>query len=53
VPLLPGKARFWTGWQDEGTLLRAYLSDDGACMLADPILGGAVAKAKLATRNGR
>jgi len=27
-------------WQDEGTLLRAYLSDDGALMLADPALGG-------------
>jgi hypothetical protein len=27
-------------WRDEGTLLRAYLSHDGAIMLADPILGG-------------
>jgi len=27
-------------WRDEGTLLRAYLSDDGALMLADPALGG-------------
>jgi hypothetical protein len=27
-------------WRDEGTLLRAYLSDDGAIMLADPVLGG-------------
>src|SRR5215475_12195832 len=27
-------------WRDEGTLLRAYLSDDGALMLADPMLGG-------------
>ena len=27
-------------WRDEGTLLRAYLSDDGAVMLADPVLGG-------------
>lgn len=27
-------------WRDEGTLLRAYLSHDGAIMLADPALGG-------------
>jgi hypothetical protein len=27
-------------WRDEGTLLRAYLSHDGAIMLADPVLGG-------------
>jgi hypothetical protein len=27
-------------WRDEATLLRAYLSDDGALMLADPALGG-------------
>jgi hypothetical protein len=27
-------------WRDEGTLLRAYLSLDGALMLADPALGG-------------
>jgi hypothetical protein len=27
-------------WREEGTLLRAYLSDDGAVMLADPALGG-------------
>jgi hypothetical protein len=27
-------------WRDEGTLLRAYLSHDGAIMLADPMLGG-------------
>lgn len=27
-------------WRDEGTLLRAYLSQDGALMLADPALGG-------------
>jgi hypothetical protein len=27
-------------WRDEGTLLRAYLSHDGAVMLADPALGG-------------
>jgi hypothetical protein len=27
-------------WRDEGTLLRAYLSHDGALMLADPLLGG-------------
>ena len=27
-------------WRDEGTLLRAYLSHDGALMLADPALGG-------------
>ena len=27
-------------WRDEGTLLRAYLSEDGAVMLADPALGG-------------
>jgi hypothetical protein len=27
-------------WQDEGTPLRAYLSQDGALMLADPALGG-------------
>ena len=27
-------------WQQEGTALRAYLSYDGAIMLADPALGG-------------
>jgi hypothetical protein len=27
-------------WRDEGTLLLAYLSHDGAVMLADPVLGG-------------
>jgi|SRR5579859_6705807 len=27
-------------WRDEGTPLRAYLSHDGAVMLADPVLGG-------------
>jgi hypothetical protein len=27
-------------WHDEGTVLRAYLSKDGAVMLADPVLGG-------------
>jgi hypothetical protein len=27
-------------WRDEGTVLRAYLSEDGALMLADPALGG-------------
>jgi len=27
-------------WRDEATPLRAYLSDDGALMLADPMLGG-------------
>jgi hypothetical protein len=27
-------------WQEEGTLLRAYLSSDGAVVLADPVLGG-------------
>jgi hypothetical protein len=27
-------------WRDEGTLLHAYLSHDGALMLADPALGG-------------
>ncbi|HEX9537463.1 MAG TPA: hypothetical protein VGA04_04725 [Streptosporangiaceae bacterium] len=27
-------------WRDEGTLLRGYLSEDGAIMLADPVLGG-------------
>ena len=27
-------------WRDEGTLLRAYLSHDGAVILADPVLGG-------------
>jgi len=27
-------------WRDEGTLLRAYLSHDGALMLAEPMLGG-------------
>jgi hypothetical protein len=27
-------------WRDEATLLRAYLSHDGALMLADPMLGG-------------
>lgn len=27
-------------WRDEGTLLRGFLSNDGAVMLADPVLGG-------------
>jgi hypothetical protein len=27
-------------WRDEGTVLRAYLSQDGAVMLADSVLGG-------------
>jgi hypothetical protein len=27
-------------WHEESTLLRAYLSGDGAIMLADPALGG-------------
>jgi len=27
-------------WREEGTPLRAYLSDDGALMFADPVLGG-------------
>jgi hypothetical protein len=27
-------------WRDEGTLLRGYLSEDGAVMLADHVLGG-------------
>ena len=27
-------------WRDESTPLRAYVSDDGALMLADPLLGG-------------
>jgi hypothetical protein len=27
-------------WRDEGTPLRAYLSHDGAIMLAEPVLGG-------------
>jgi hypothetical protein len=27
-------------WRDEATLLRGYLSHDGAIMLADPMLGG-------------
>jgi hypothetical protein len=27
-------------WHNEGTMLRAYLSHDGAVMLADPALGG-------------
>jgi hypothetical protein len=27
-------------WRNEGALLRAYLSNDGAVMLADPALGG-------------
>jgi hypothetical protein len=27
-------------WHDERTVLRAYLSNDGAIMLADPMLGG-------------
>lgn len=27
-------------WHDEGTPLSAYLGDDGAVMLADPVLGG-------------
>jgi hypothetical protein len=31
-------------WRDEGTLLRAYLSHDGAIMLADPMLGGNAAR---------
>jgi hypothetical protein len=30
-------------WRDEGTLLLAYLSHDGAVMLADPVLGGTAA----------
>jgi hypothetical protein len=32
-------ARVWR-WRDEGAHLRAYLSQDGAIMLADPVLGG-------------
>jgi len=32
-------ARVWR-WHDESTPLRAYLSHDGAIMLADPALGG-------------
>jgi hypothetical protein len=31
--------RVWR-WHDESTQLRAYLSRDGAIMLADPVLGG-------------
>lgn len=27
-------------WRDEGTVLHAFLSRDGAVMLADPVLGG-------------
>ncbi len=27
-------------WRDESTPLRGYLSEDGAIMLADPVLGG-------------
>ena len=27
-------------WQDEGSPLRGYLSEDSAIMLADPVLGG-------------
>ena len=27
-------------WREEGTVLRAYVSHDGAIMLADPLLGG-------------
>ncbi len=27
-------------WHDEGTVLRGYLSNDDAIMLADPLLGG-------------
>jgi hypothetical protein len=27
-------------WREEGTPLRGYLSEDGAIMLADPVLGG-------------
>jgi hypothetical protein len=27
-------------WRNEGTPLCAYLSEDGAVMLADPVLGG-------------
>ena len=30
-------------WRDEATLLRGYLSHDGAIMLADPLLGGKAA----------
>jgi len=30
-------------WRDEGTLLLAYLSHDGAVMFADPVLGGTAA----------
>jgi hypothetical protein len=30
-------------WRDESTLLRGYLSQDGAIMLADPALGGSAA----------
>lgn len=36
-------------WRDEGTLLRAYLSHDGALMLADPVLGGNAACEPAAT----
>jgi hypothetical protein len=32
-----GRAR---RWHDERTPLRAYFSEDGAVMLADPVLGG-------------
>jgi hypothetical protein len=35
--MLPGPGR---RWRDEATILRAYLSHDGALMLADPMLGG-------------
>jgi hypothetical protein len=30
-------------WCDEGTPLRAYLSQDGGIMLTDPVLGGSAA----------
>ena len=38
-----------TRWHDEGTPLRAYLSLDGAIMLADPVLGGNAACEPAAT----
>jgi hypothetical protein len=42
-------------WRDEGTPLRAYLSQDGAIMLADPVLGGNAAcePSVTATRQAR
>ncbi len=40
-------------WRDEGTALRGYLSDDGAIMLADPLLGGNASCEPFITTAGR